>query len=59
MTAKEPAAPDDHDGVGRFALRTTLVHVATNTVSGLIASTLFDYRAWWATEWFAGGSVNG
>lgn len=53
MTTEEPVAPQDHDSFGRFALRVTVVHVATYMVCGLIASTLFDYEAWWATEWFA------
>jgi len=38
-------------GFGVFAWRTTLAHVATYLVFGLVASSLFDYQTLWASEW--------
>ncbi len=46
----------DRDGphpAGRFALRVVVAHTVTYTIAGLLASTLLDYRSWWASEYLS------
>lgn len=36
-----------------FAARVIVAHTVTYTIAGLLASTLFDYRSWWASEFMS------